>query len=121
MSRTAKPYTRESIARAFAHHETKGTVRHVSPPYVGRPKWIVSLPDRVHGGQRLELTDREAWVLALGLAAGDQHSVGNEAAMVRACNAAVNSYDGNAAAGLSMTNEQKIRRAARAAVEAFLA
>lgn len=61
----------EAIARALSHHETAGAIRTVSPPYPGRPKWIVTLGAGAPE-PRLELTNAEAWALCEGLAAAER-------------------------------------------------
>lgn len=64
--RTAR---RESVARALTHHESTRAITLVSPPSPERSKWRIIIPTH---DDPLELTDREAWILCLGIAAGQK-------------------------------------------------
>jgi hypothetical protein len=65
---STKPH-HEPIVRALAHHESTRAITTWSSPEAGRPKWHVTMPNCA---DRLELTGREAWILCLGLARGEQ-------------------------------------------------
>lgn len=80
----AKPYSRESIAHALAHHESRGVLRTVSPPATGTPRWRVTF---AAGGASpvddLDMTEREAYVACIMLAACERHARAEHERFVR--------------------------------------
>jgi hypothetical protein len=77
--RIARPYTRESIQHALAHHESRGAVLSFTAPDTdpdgwNDSTWFVALPDS--GPAPLVLSTFEAYALVLGLRAGEtvQHA-----------------------------------------------
>ncbi len=66
----SRPYTRESIAHALAHHESRGALRSVSPPELnGRSTWRITLAQAPLDPE--DFTPKQAYALCLGLAQGE--------------------------------------------------
>lgn len=67
--RTKAPYTVESIARALTHHKGRGGIREFRVPGDSIAKWSITVPGEF---EPLDMSDREAWALCVGLAAADR-------------------------------------------------
>lgn len=68
---TKKSYSYDSVQRGLTHHELTGALERVSPPGVGQPKWRVVVFGQP---ELLSLSLREAWILCMGLAAGERNT-----------------------------------------------